>query len=50
MGKKITTENLEEISDIEGYRNDFFHLFGFNFDTVNYEADSNELVDIPSIN
>ncbi|QBQ41985.1 enoyl-ACP reductase FabV [Sphingobacterium psychroaquaticum] len=50
LWEKITTENLEEISDIEGYRNDFFHLFGFNFDTVNYEADSNELVDIPSIN
>lgn len=46
---QATTENLEEISDIVGYRNDFFNLFGFNFPAVNYEADSNELVNVPSI-
>jgi enoyl-[acyl-carrier protein] reductase/trans-2-enoyl-CoA reductase (NAD+) len=46
---ETTTENLEEISDIAGYRNDFFNLFGFNFPEVNYEADSNEVVNVPSI-
>lgn len=46
---ETTTENLEEISDIAGYRNDFFNLFGFNFPEVNYEADSNEVVKVPSI-
>src|SRR5699024_9224649 len=46
---KATTENLEKISDIEGYRKEFFHLFGFEFDEVDYQADTNEVVDIPSI-
>lgn len=45
----VTTENLEEISDIEGYRKDFFNLFGFNIDGIDYEKDSNENVKIPSI-
>ncbi|WP_160068894.1 enoyl-ACP reductase FabV [Sphingobacterium bovisgrunnientis] len=46
---QTTTENLEEISDIKGYRDEFFHLFGFNFPEVNYEADSKEVVNVPSI-
>ena len=46
---EITTENLEQISDIAGYRNDFFNLFGFNFDTVDYDKDTNEVVKVPSI-
>lgn len=49
LWEQATTENLEEISDIAGYRNEFFHLFGFNFDQVDYEADTNEVVEIPSI-
>ncbi|MCY4781280.1 trans-2-enoyl-CoA reductase family protein [Sphingobacterium sp. UT-1RO-CII-1] len=49
LWQKATTENLEEISDIKGYRDDFFNLFGFNFDNINYDADTNEVVNIPSI-
>ncbi|HLT86514.1 MAG TPA: enoyl-ACP reductase FabV [Sphingobacterium sp.] len=49
LWQQITTENLEQISDIGGYRNDFFNLFGFNFDTVDYEKDTDEVVEIPSI-
>lgn len=49
LWEQATTENLEEISDINGYRNDFFNLFGFNFENINYDADTNEVVDIPSI-
>ena len=49
LWKETTTENLEQISDIQGYRNDFFNLFGFNFDEVDYDADTNEVVNIPSI-
>ena len=49
LWEQATTENLEEISDIVGYRNEFFHLFGFNFAEVNYEADTNEVVRVPSI-
>lgn len=46
---KVTTENLSEISDIEGYRKDFFNLFGFEIDGVDYEKDTNENVGVPSI-
>lgn len=49
LWKQVTTENIESISDIEGYRNDFFNLFGFNFDTIDYDAETNELVNVESI-
>lgn len=49
LWEQATTENLEQISDITGYRDDFFNLFGFNFDNVDYEKDTNEVVNIPSI-
>jgi len=49
LWEKATTENLEDISDIMGYRNDFFNLFGFNFPQVDYDADTDEVVDVPSI-
>lgn len=45
----VTTENLSEISDIEGYRRDFFNLFGFEVDGIDYEQDTNENVPVPSI-
>ncbi|AOW10684.1 enoyl-ACP reductase FabV [Flavobacterium gilvum] len=46
---EATTENLAEIGDLEGYRTDFYNLFGFGFDGVDYKADTNEVVAIPSI-
>ena len=46
---EATTENLSDISDIEGYRTDFYNLFGFKVDGVDYEADVNEVVDIPGL-
>lgn len=36
---KITTENLEEYCDIDGYWDDFYKMFGFHYDNVDYEAD-----------
>lgn len=45
----ISTENLEEISDIAGYRKDFFNLFGFEIDGIDYEKDTNENIKVPSI-
>jgi len=46
---KATTENLAEIGDLEGYRKDFYHLFGFEVQGVDYAADANEMVGIDSI-
>jgi len=36
---EVSTDNLEQISDIVGYREEFFKLFGFGFEEVDYEAD-----------
>ena len=49
LWKKATTENLAELGDLEGYSNEFFKLFGFKVDGVDYDADVNELVKVPSI-
>ncbi|WP_312823810.1 enoyl-ACP reductase FabV [Epilithonimonas sp.] len=49
LWNQITTENLSEISDIEGYRKEFFNLFGFEIDGIDYEKDANENVQVPSI-
>jgi len=46
---KATTETLPEIGDLAGYKQDFLNLFGFGFEGVDYEADTNEMVAIPSI-
>ena len=49
LWKETTTENLSEISDIAGYRKEFFNLFGFEVDGIDYEKDANENVQVPSI-
>lgn len=42
----ISTETLPELGDLEGYRSDFMHLFGFSFDEVDYEQDVNPNVQL----
>lgn len=49
LWEQATTDNLAEIGDLAGYKSDFYHLFGFGFDGVDYNADTNELVEVPSI-
>ncbi len=44
-----TTENLSEIGDLAGYKQDFLNLFGFGFDGVDYLADTTEMVLVPSM-
>ncbi|MEO5777969.1 MAG: enoyl-ACP reductase FabV [Flavobacterium sp.] len=46
---KATSENLTEIGDLAGYKQDFLNLFGFGFNGVDYSADTNELVMVKSI-
>ena len=43
------TENLAEIGDLEGYRKDFYNLFGFDVEGVDYNTETNEVVNIDSI-
>ena len=44
-----TTESLVELGDLAGYKQDFLNLFGFGFDGVDYQSDTNEMVGVPSI-
>jgi enoyl-[acyl-carrier protein] reductase/trans-2-enoyl-CoA reductase (NAD+) len=46
---QAVTENLAEIGDLEGYRKDFYNLFGFDVAGVDYKAETNEVVHIESI-
>ena len=46
---KISTENLHNLTDFEGYKQDFLGLFGFNIAGVDYEADVNPDVAIANL-
>ncbi len=46
----VDTENIREYCDIDGYWEDFYHMFGFGYATIDYEKDVEAQVDIPSIN
>ena len=35
----VNTENLDELGDLTGFREDFLKIFGFGFEGVDYEAD-----------
>lgn len=47
LWSEVTTEHIYELTDLEGYRREFFQLFGFETEGVNYEADVDPQVDIP---
>lgn len=46
---EATTESLPQMGDLNGYKQDFLNLFGFGFEGVDYLAEANELVQVPSI-
>jgi enoyl-[acyl-carrier protein] reductase/trans-2-enoyl-CoA reductase (NAD+) len=46
---QVTTENLETISDMKGYRAEFLKLFGFGLPGVDYTKEVDPVVEIPSM-
>jgi len=46
LWKQVNADNLGEISDLEGYRQEFLGLFGFGIDHVDYEADIDPCVEM----
>lgn len=36
---KVNSENINNFADIDGYWNDFYNMFGFKFDNVDYSRD-----------
>lgn len=49
MWTQVTTENLPEIGDLEGYKKDFFNLFGFHVAGIDYQLESDEVVEVPGL-
>ena len=49
LWEEATTETLPNIGDLQGYRDEFFNLFGFNVDGIDYTKESNELFMIKSL-
>lgn len=46
---EISTENLSDHADLDGYWEDFYKLFGFGIDGIDYDADVDQNVGIPSV-
>jgi enoyl-[acyl-carrier protein] reductase / trans-2-enoyl-CoA reductase (NAD+) len=46
---QVNTENFAELGDFEGYQSSFLRLFGFGLEGVDYAAETNPDVKIPSI-
>jgi len=44
----VTTENLAELTDIEGYRTEFLKLFGFGLSGIDLEKDVEPHVEMPA--
>ncbi len=42
LWSKVGSDNIEDISDIKGYRDDFYALFGFGIDGIDYSRDIEE--------
>ncbi len=39
LWQEVNSENVMNLTDLEGYRKEFLKLFGFEFSVVNYEAE-----------
>lgn len=43
---ELTTENVYELTDLAGFRREFFQLFGFETEGVDYEEDVESIVEV----
>lgn len=46
---EVTTENFAQLGDFEGYKSSFLRLFGFGLEGVDYGADVDVGVEVPSL-
>ena len=49
LWEQATTETLPQIGDLEGYTTEFFNLFGFKVDGIDYTEEADEMTGIPSV-
>ena len=43
---QVTTENLDDMTDYAGYKEEFLKLFGFGLAGVDYDADISPVVEL----
>ncbi|MDD3218302.1 MAG: trans-2-enoyl-CoA reductase family protein [Lachnospiraceae bacterium] len=46
---KVDTDNVKQLADVDGYWEDFYHMFGFHYENLDYTKDVDVEVSIPSI-
>ena len=45
----VSTENFADLGDFEGYQQSFLRLFGFGLDGVDYSAETDTAITVPSL-
>lgn len=46
---QVTTENIFEITDYQGYKDEFLKLFGFGVEGVDYEVDVDTIINFEPV-
>jgi enoyl-[acyl-carrier protein] reductase/trans-2-enoyl-CoA reductase (NAD+) len=49
LWQEVNTENFQQLGDFAGYQSSFLRLFGFGLSGVDYAADTDPSVGIPSL-
>lgn len=49
LWSQVTTENISQLADLAGYQSDFYRLFGFGVPGIDYNAECDPEVEIPSL-
>lgn len=49
LWNELTSENVYELTDLEGFRREFFQLFGFETEGVDYEEDVESVVEVINV-
>lgn len=39
LWERVNTENVRELADLDGYQEEFLHMFGFRFDNIDYSKE-----------
>ena len=47
--QKLTDENLHELTDIKGYKEEFMNGFGFDYPEIDYDKDVEYMIDIKDL-
>lgn len=47
---QINSDNIDKLTDIKSFRQEFFNLFGFEYPEIDYDLDVEHNLKIPSIN